>query len=50
MKKQTCYYIVDISKFENFDLDDFLLDEKQYGNILIVTFHMKLWLVLTFVY
>ena len=30
-----CYYFDDIAKFEDFDFDNILLDEKSYENILI---------------
>ena len=32
---RTCYYFNDIIKFEDFDFDNILLDEKLYKNILI---------------
>ena len=35
MKIRTFYYFHDIIKVEGFDFDNFLLDEKQYTNILI---------------
>ena len=33
IKNRTCYYFDDIIKLEDFDLDNILLDEKQYENI-----------------
>ena len=37
-----CYYLDDIIKIEDLDID-ILLDEKSYKNILITTFCTKLW-------
>ena len=34
-KNRTCYYFDDIMKFEDSDLDNFLVDEKSYENIFI---------------
>ena len=35
IKIRTCYYIDDIVKFEDFDLENILLDEKSYQNIFV---------------
>ena len=35
IKIRTCYYIYDIIKFEDFDLENILLDEKSYQNIFV---------------
>ena len=35
IKIRTCYYIDDIIKFEDFDLENILLDEKSYQNIFV---------------
>ena len=35
IKNCTCYYFDDIIKFEEFDFDNILIDEKSYENILI---------------
>ena len=35
IKNRTCYYFHDIIKIEDFDLDNILLDEKSYENILV---------------
>ena len=35
IKNCTCYYYDNIIKFEDFDLDNILLDEESYKNILI---------------
>ena len=45
IKNRTCYFYDDIIKFEDFDLDNILIDEKSYKNILVLTFHIKFWLV-----
>ena len=34
-KNLTCYYFDDIIKFEDFDFDNKLIDEKSHENILI---------------
>ena len=34
IKNQTYYYFIDIIKFEYFDLDNILINEKSYENIL----------------
>ena len=41
IKNRTCYFYDDIIKFEDFDLDNILIDEKSYKNILVLTFHIK---------
>ena len=41
IKNRTCYYFDDIIKLEDFDLDNILIDEKSYENILIMTFHIR---------
>ena len=35
IKNRTCYYFDDGTRFEDFDLDDILIDEKSYKNILV---------------
>ena len=35
IKNYICYYSDDIIKIEDFDLDNILLDEKSYENILL---------------
>ena len=35
IKNDTCYYINDIIKFDDFDLDNILIDEKSNENILV---------------
>ena len=34
-RNRTCFYFNDTIKFENFDLDNILIDKKSYGNILV---------------
>ena len=41
IKNCTCYYFDDIIRFEVFDLDDILLDEKSNGNILVYNISNK---------
>ena len=41
IKKRTCYYIDDIIKLEDFDLDNILIDEKSHENILIYDISYK---------
>ena len=41
-----CYYFDDIIKFEDFDLDNILLDEKQYEDILIYDISYKTLMLL----
>ena len=35
IKNRTCYYFDDIIKFEDFDFDNILIDEKSYENVLV---------------
>ena len=35
IKNRSCYYFDDIIKFEDFDLDNILIEEKLHENILI---------------
>ena len=35
IKNRTCYCFDDIIEFEDFDLDNILIDEKSYENILV---------------
>ena len=35
IKNRRCYYFDDIIRFEDFDFDNTLIDEKSYENILI---------------
>ena len=41
IKNRTCYYFNDIIKLEDFDLDNILIDEKSYENILIYNISYK---------
>ena len=41
IKKHTCYYFDDIVKFIDVDLDDILIDEKSYKNILVYNISYK---------
>ena len=41
IKNRTCYYINDIIKLEDFDLDNNLINEKSYENILIYDISYK---------
>ena len=42
LKNCTCYYFDDIIKWEDFDVDNILIDQKSHENILFMTFHIKL--------
>ena len=35
IKNRTCFHFGDITKFEDFDLDNILIEEKSYGNVLV---------------
>ena len=35
IKNLTCFYFDKIIKFEDFNVDNILIDEKSYGNILV---------------
>ena len=41
VKNFICYYFHDITKIEDFDLDDILIDEKSYENILVYNISYK---------
>ena len=41
IKNRTCYYFDDIIKIEGFDLDNILIDEKSYENILVYNISYK---------
>ena len=41
IKNRTCYCVDDIIKLEDFDLDNILIDEKSYKNILIYNISYK---------
>ena len=41
IKNRRCYYFDDINKFEDFDFDNVLIDEKQYKNILVCSISYK---------
>ena len=41
IKNRTCYYFDDIFKFEHFDLNNILIDEKSYENILVYNISCK---------
>ena len=45
IKNHVCYYFVDIITNEDFDFDNFLLDEKLYINILIYDISYKTLIV-----
>ena len=45
IKNFTCYYFDDIIKFEDFDFDNILVDEKPYKRFQFITFDTKLWLL-----
>ena len=42
IKNRTYYYCNDITKLEDFDTDNILIDHKSHENILIYDFHIKL--------
>ena len=41
IKNGTCYYFDDILKIEDFDIDNILIDEKSYKNILVYNISYK---------
>ena len=41
IKNRTCYYFDDIIKFEGFHLDNILIDEKPFENILVYNISYK---------
>ena len=41
IKNRTCYYLNDLIKIEDFDLDNILIDEKSYENILVYNISYK---------
>ena len=41
IKNRTCYYFNDITKLEDFDLDNILRDRKSHKNILIYDISYK---------
>ena len=41
IKNRTCYYLDDIIRFEDFDLDNIFIDEKSYENILVYNISYK---------
>ena len=41
IKNCTCYYFDDILKIEDFDIDNNLIDEKSYKNILVYNISYK---------
>ena len=45
VKNHTCYYFDDQIKFKDFDLDNILIDEKSYKNILVYYISSKTWIV-----
>ena len=47
IKNCTCYYFDDIIKFEDFDIENILTDEKLYENILVYNTY-KIWIVQNF--
>ena len=40
-KNHTCYYSYDIIKFEDFDIDNILIDENPYEDILVYSISLK---------
>ena len=46
----TCYYIDDIIKLEDFDIDNILIDEKLHENILVYDISYKINWLKTFAY
>ena len=40
-KNHKCYYSYDIIKFEDFDIDNILIDEKSYEDILVYSISLK---------
>ena len=42
IKNRMCYYFHDIIKFEDFDLDDILIDKKSYENVLVYSILYKI--------
>ena len=45
IKNHTSYYFDDQIKFKDFDLDNILIDEKSYKNILVDYISSKTWIV-----
>ena len=41
IKNRTCYYFDDIIKIENFNVDNFLIEEKSYENTLVYNISYK---------
>ena len=41
INNRMCYYFDDITKLEDFDLDNILIDKKSYENILIYVISYK---------
>ena len=42
IKNLKCFYFDEIIKFEDFNLDNILIDEKSYGNILVYHVSQKI--------
>ena len=42
IKNRTSYYFDDIIKIEDFNLDNILINEKSYENILVYNIHTKI--------
>ena len=42
IKNCTCYYFDDIIKIEDFDINDILIDQKSYENILVYNVSYKI--------
>ena len=42
VKNRSCYYLNDIIKLEDFDLDNILIDEKSHKNVLIYNIPYKI--------
>ena len=42
IKNRRCYYFDDIIKIKEFDLDNILIDEKSYENILVLNISYKI--------
>ena len=41
IRNRTCYYFDDITEIQDFDLDNILIDEKSYENILFYNISYK---------
>ena len=48
IKNRTCYYFNEISKIEDLGLDNILMDEKSYENILVYNISYKSLIAFTY--